>query len=113
MSISTRAEATKKAEALKSRLQGQGWKIRVWENIGWHYSIENTHCNLTVSEFIGKFGVSLSDERGYPGDPAFWHDSDDYRDDPNEAIRVKLQHCREFVDNMDVIVTEASRAFHG
>ena len=108
----TKEEATNKALALKSRLQGRGWKIRVWQNLGWNYCIENTECNLSISEHIdGSFSVSLSDTKDSSGDPAFWHDSDDYRNDPNEAIRVKLKHCLEFVDNINSIVSKATKEF--
>jgi hypothetical protein len=32
--------AYKKANAL-AKIMGTGWKVRVWENLGWHYAVES------------------------------------------------------------------------
>lgn len=45
MSYKTKAEAEKAAK----RDCPRGWKIRVWENIGWHVSYENGP--LSIHEF--------------------------------------------------------------
>ena len=34
----TKTEATKKAKALAKKM-GKEWEIKVWENLGWHYSV--------------------------------------------------------------------------
>ena len=38
-------KATRDAEALAKRV-GDGWKPRVWENLGWHYSIQKEGCEI-------------------------------------------------------------------
>ena len=34
-------EAEERGQALLKRMKGKGWKLRVHENIGWHYNVWN------------------------------------------------------------------------
>lgn len=38
-------DAVEKAAALAARL-GAGWEPRVWENLGWHYSVNKGVCGV-------------------------------------------------------------------
>ena len=50
-------EAVKKAGAL-AKLLGNGWKKRVWENMGWHYSASKGKMSVSPSS-DGSYWVSL------------------------------------------------------
>jgi len=39
-------KATSDAQALASEM-GQGWKPRVWENLGWHYDVGKSDARIT------------------------------------------------------------------
>ncbi len=70
----TKKEATVKAKALKKLMKTKGWKIRVWENIGWHYSLKNGPVNL--SEYnCGKetsYSCLIAHTPGFCGGLALW-----------------------------------------
>lgn len=54
--------AVKKAKAL-ARLCGKGWKPRVWENMGWHYSAvrgtSESRAEMSRNERGGRFTCSV------------------------------------------------------
>jgi len=39
--MDTKAEATVAGKTLLRQLKGKGWKLDVWENLGWHYRARN------------------------------------------------------------------------
>lgn len=54
--------ACKKAKQLAKRLTetiGGRWSTRVWENLGWHYSVGNTDRHLEVCDNGGSFSAFL------------------------------------------------------
>jgi hypothetical protein len=51
-------DARKKAEEVKDQLPGKGWKIHVWENIGWHYRVIRGPVRVS-SNYIGTYGASV------------------------------------------------------
>jgi hypothetical protein len=51
-------DAVKNAKALAKKL-GYGWKTRVWENMGWHYSVSNGPISLSgYGPYYGSRGAS-------------------------------------------------------
>lgn len=40
MSYKTKDLAMQAAKRMKKRMKNPGWKIRVWENIDWHFSLQ-------------------------------------------------------------------------
>lgn len=40
--------AKRKAKTLAAEL-GEGWHARVWENLGWHYSVDRPHISVSPS----------------------------------------------------------------
>jgi hypothetical protein len=49
-------QAARKAAAALVRQLGRGWRAKVWENLGWHYSAESVDGSMTVSSFGSKGG---------------------------------------------------------
>ncbi|RUU74744.1 hypothetical protein [Mesorhizobium sp. M7A.F.Ca.MR.362.00.0.0] len=41
--------AKRNAEALASRM-GDGWKVEVWENLGWHYLVQKGCVTIHINE---------------------------------------------------------------
>lgn len=41
-------KANAEAMAVSARLKTHGWRIRVWENMGWHWCLTNTLCGLSL-----------------------------------------------------------------
>jgi hypothetical protein len=41
----TKADATKRGKALKAKV-GKGWKLDIWENLGWHYCVVNAPMTI-------------------------------------------------------------------
>ncbi|MCK5613437.1 hypothetical protein KAR91_66820 [Candidatus Pacearchaeota archaeon] len=44
-------EAKEKARRLANRL-GKGWRIRVWDNLGWHWEVRKGKINIDVNEYL-------------------------------------------------------------
>lgn len=50
----TKTEATKKAKVL-AKVLGKGWKINIWDNLGWHYRVHLDN-KIHVAESSVPFG---------------------------------------------------------
>lgn len=87
--------------ALKLLKNKEGWKVRVWENLGWHVSLEKGGMSLHISEFTpGKIEYSVlfsADGRG--GGESFWtmKNEDSYSTDPNVVIQRQIMIAQKFV----------------
>ncbi len=59
----TKAQATDMGRVLVQRLNDRrrGWKLHVWENLGWHYSALHSASGLSVSPSVknGEFYAML------------------------------------------------------
>lgn len=103
----TKAEATAKAKALLKRMTTKGWKIRVHENMGWHYNLINGPVNLYeyVLE-IGKphYSCLIGTENGGCGvglalwteEKAFKHPSSK---DPNKCVARAVSFAHSVIVN--------------
>ncbi|KKL25037.1 hypothetical protein LCGC14_2409320 [marine sediment metagenome] len=58
--------AEAKAEVL-ARALGPGWEPEVWENLGWHYSVQSPCKRLSVSPSLGSFMAFLGEPGGIGG----------------------------------------------
>jgi hypothetical protein len=66
-------------------MEGTNWKVEVWENLGWHYSVSNGWATVYPAD-VGTFYCLLSNEKGSSGGLAMWSD-DTFTSDPNECVR--------------------------
>ena len=95
----TKQEATRRGRQLLRRMEGTGWKLRVWENIGWHYEVQNGGISIDEMRCCDGRNVYLAylhegDTHG--GGSAFWHTGRECGD-PNLAVWAQLKHAQKFV----------------
>lgn len=96
----TNLEAHKRGAALLKKLKGKGWRVRVWENIGWHYAAhlgpsEQGCLSLHPhSDGSAKYAVLL----GAAGAGNYqWYVRKRYRD-PNTAVRAQMRAVKAYLD---------------
>ena len=98
------AKGKEKLKLLKNR---KGWKVVVWENLGWHMRLEKGNMNLHYSPDDDTFSGFLSDT-GSGGDDIFWHESF-YHKDPNLVIKKKLAIAQAFVNQCQAVIDEIEK----
>lgn len=107
----TNVEATKRGKALLKRVKGRGWKLDVWENLGWHYAVRNGPLTVYADRYTKDRSMRYSTLLG--GEPKDRHcgslnwspPSKGYRD-PNRAVRAQLKAARAYVNQVDALVTD-------
>lgn len=106
--ISGKAVVMEKAIDLLNKLKGNGWKIEVFENLGWHYHLKN--WPFSVSEYDGQYSVLMTSDPSFLGSgEMFW--SDDFRsEDPNEVVNHQLEVAREFAAKINNAIAEAEKS---
>lgn len=107
----TKTKAEKEAKWLQGRL-GNGWEIRVWENIGWHYSCEK--YNISVhSAHLGQtlFHALVSDTASTPGTGAgIWSCSSGlWYSDPRDAVRSAVEQVNKTMAGLVAAQYDAQR----
>ena len=104
----TRAEALKEGKALLKRVKGRGWKLHVWENMGWHYAVRAPHVAVYVAG-SGKYFAMVSRDKFCTSTPVEWYT--DYRSsDPNLAVMVAVCKAQQVASNTLNVVARALRA---
>lgn len=103
----TRNEAVEAALKLLQKMKSSGWKSRVHENMGWHYSLERGPLKLYEEFHWGKPSYSCLLGVGIGGH-GFWLLNDICRD-PNIAVKKQLQIARSFVLSCQKTINEAAR----
>lgn len=101
----TKEQAEKWAKKTLAMMNGKGWKLRIWENLGWHYCVENKN-GLCVSPSVGnEYFASLNED--CCGDLGVWHFGTKIFKNPNDAVNEKLKDARKVVDELNAMVTKA------
>ena len=99
-------QADKRGKALLDKMRGDGWKLDVWENLGWHYSV----CNGAMSVHASSLGAPEDgsedtffclmgtdrDQSHDSGHPAWG--SDFKSNDPNEVVLAQIRKAREVLN---------------
>jgi hypothetical protein len=92
----TEVEARTKGAAMMQRLKGTGWKLKVWENFGWHCAAENKF--ITVFEHDSRFSALLTTKPECPGvGETYWSEHVNFAD-PNEAVLEQMKTARAFLN---------------
>lgn len=108
----TKREAERAGNKLLKMMKGKGWKLRVWENIGWHYEAYNPplsvysshvtrngnqhyHCLMSCDLKEAHFGAGIWSTRGQTSK------------NPNVVVRKQIKKAREVVDQYMAAVEHA------
>ena len=105
-----RTEALQQAKDLLQKMKTPGWVLRVWENLGWHFAIENSQGLISVyedaRENVQYYLCMLTDDRGCTGcGSAIWNDEKRHLD-PNQAVAETMRLAREKVDSLYSLVRD-------
>jgi hypothetical protein len=97
-------EAYKKGQELLNMLNGSGWEIQTWENMGWCYRAINGPLSVYPSFSNNKYYCLLGSDvkNKFGGGAAFWTSGNIF-DDPNEAVKEMIKGCKEFIDGVNEV----------
>jgi len=101
----TKAEATQKAKVLLARMKGTGWKIRVFENLGWHYGVETDRLSVRGTEINGDYFCLLKPHFTFFGAVGR------SKTDPNKAVQATLRNARASLAGYNQILAEANNVY--
>lgn len=101
----TKEEAERRAKALKRKMKTRRWVIHIWENIGWHYCIDNGFISIFPSGIDTLYFPMMSTQLGDHATPPYWYVNRLFSD-PNEAVKVQLQYAKKFAEKSMEIVHE-------
>ena len=109
--MKTEKQAQQAGQLLLGKMRGTGWKLRVWENLGWHYSVSAGPVCVHESADGGFFALVSDDpEKAGPG-ASFWTRPGGYTD-PNRAVRAAVRRAVELTTRL-VAVCQAARQATG
>ncbi len=92
--------AVKKSEALAKKM-GTGWKASVWENLGWHWSVESLTGVLEINlSGDGKFSAFFNEG-------SFWSRGNDT---PMKAVQSVLKQVKDKVESLTSKLEQAERS---
>jgi len=99
MELSKRKTEEVAEHALSLLKSKKGWSIRVWENLGWHFSLEkkgmSVYARTDAFSIITTYHCLFSND-GRGGGDVFW-DCDNYSTDPNESIKIQIKEARKHI----------------
>ena len=110
----TKSEAERIGRKMKTRL-GKGWEIHIHENIGWW--VKATRGPLYVSGDIHPYKkdkityscLMSSDPKNYPNcGEMYWTTHGKSFSDPQNAVKHQIKVAKEFTNNLNTVVKEAS-----
>jgi len=113
MTLQPEKDAIEKANALKSKMTGKGWKIRVWQNLGWHYSIYSGNvaihpaCAFKTKKYFACVS-NLTDDPPVSA-LALWHEVKLF-ENPNDAAEHAVKKAREAVAELNRAVEFAEKS---
>ena len=102
-----KVEAVEKGNLLLAKMNGEGWELRVHENLGWHFNVSNG--NLYVHESSSGRSSCLMSDGEYAGAGTglgLWT-TNDYYEDPNEAVAKQVEVATAVVARLVKAVEQA------
>jgi hypothetical protein len=101
----TKQEATKQGRQLLKRMQGSGWKLDVWKNIGWHFCVRNGGMSIYANgggilDRAWSFSVLLAgNDEDSCGGLAVWALHKSFSDS-NLAVLAQLKRAQQYVSGL-------------
>lgn len=111
----TKTQAFKEGKKLLKQMNGLGgnWKLHVWENLGWHYALENKRTKgksitLYADTYYDKvtYSVLMGDMR-HAG-VSIWSDSR-HSKDPMKAVKQAIKTAEKAVSKLQGIIVAAKK----
>jgi hypothetical protein len=107
----TKKEAVRRGKLLLKKMKTKGWKLDVWENLGWRYCISKP--SIKIYPFITN-NMDMNAIIKYHGliqpNYTFWTNRAGWREDPNEAADVALKYARKIATLHNGILDEAQNS---
>jgi hypothetical protein len=102
----TKKEAEQEAKTALSLLKTSGWKVHVFENVGWHWKITNLDGFLSLhKQESGGYWCLLDDTIKGVGNLE-WADNRQFKD-PNLAASAVLGKARKSLNRLETLLHEA------
>jgi hypothetical protein len=115
MSFTSEASAMKRAKEVLAMMETKGWKIRVHENMGWHWTLHNGPLNLHESSSGDSFFCLVSSEPKGSGGLAMWTDSEAYKHrsakEPNACVERALRYAQAVLQDLFDNLKPAFKAY--
>ena len=94
MKFETKKDAKAFGTKILKVLKGTGWKMRIWENIGWHVTWHLGRVRLLANNGRNgpRFWCLVSDDDEGIGGSMLWTIHTEYKD-PNTAVKKHLKHA--------------------
>jgi hypothetical protein len=114
--MTSRRNAEIAGNKLLKRMKGKGWKLKVWENLGWHYAVYlpiGDAWRLTVhpSLYRDEEAYFTLLGRGGGGEPCWTPEGS--HPDPNQAVRDQMDLIRDFIYERAEMFTDLEEALDG
>lgn len=102
MTLETKEEAERLGRRLLKRMKGEGWTLRVWENVGWHFCVQNGPASVYPTFGGDLYHCLLNDEdvKGDPGAGCTAWTSHTRHTDPNIAFQTELRAARQYANHI-------------
>lgn len=97
--------AISKAKKLLKKVKGKGWKISVWENLGWHYCLRGDFISLYEHQDKTYHAMISTDIDGIGG-LAMWTGNRYYKN-PNTAINYAIKKAEKCLAELTNAVKQA------
>jgi hypothetical protein len=99
----TKKQAEKKGRALLRLMKGEGWKLDVWENLGWHYAVKSRNISVHQDKDDGTFYCYLGESGGL----GIWHTGKHFTD-PNDAVSEQVKDAVTEIERLLNIVANGA-----
>ena len=105
--MDTYDEAQRDGKKLLEALPGKGWRLKLWENLGWQYSAQLGPLSVNPSP-RGGFFCLLSDTPGDGAGLPIW-DAGSHRK-PSVAVEIQMRKARKVADKLNRLVADLEKA---
>jgi hypothetical protein len=93
----TKTEAKILGKALLRRMKGKGWKLNLWENLGWHYSVHLGGLSINpLQERCNTLYFALLSNGDYVGTGEMYWTDRFCCSNPNTAVKHQTKLAEEF-----------------
>jgi hypothetical protein len=106
----TKAEAEKKGKALRELMNfPKAWSVRVWQNMGWHYSIDNGYMSIRPTGFSdGEYFILASEHDQHLVGSQNWLVKGNFKD-PNNAVATQVDAIIAYRDHINKMADDILR----